>query len=89
MALLTLEEWARQTYETPPTLNTLRRWAREGLIQPPPEKHGRSYYVYPAARYIEPGVSLRSDRYLSLVERIAVDRALAKQPSESHAKAGK
>jgi len=89
MALLTLEEWARQTYETPPTMNTLRRWAREGLIQPPPEKHGRSYFVCPTARYVESRASLRPDRSLSLVERIAIDRASAKQRSGSHVKAGK
>jgi DNA-binding transcriptional MerR regulator len=75
MALLTLEEWAKQTYGTPPTINTLRRWAREGLIQPPPEKHGRSYYVCPTARYVELRAFLRPDRSLSLVERIAIDRA--------------
>jgi len=89
MALLTLEEWAKQTYETPPAMNTLRRWAREGLIQPPPEKHGRSYFVSPTARYVEPRVLLRPDRSLSLVERIAIDRALAKQLSGLHVKAGK
>ena len=28
--LLTLEEWASRTYETPPSLSSLRCWAREG-----------------------------------------------------------
>lgn len=79
MALLTLEEWAKQTYETPPTLNTLRRWAREGFIYPPPEKHGRSYFVSPSARYVEPRTRFRPDGSLTLMERIAIARASAKQ----------
>ncbi|WP_370514858.1 excisionase [Pantoea sp. M_5] len=28
--LLTLTEWASETYSQPPSLSTLRRWAREG-----------------------------------------------------------
>jgi predicted site-specific integrase-resolvase len=75
MALLTLQEWANHAYETPPALNTLRRWAREGRIQPAPEKHGRSYFVQPEARYVELTARLRGNASLSLVERIARDRA--------------
>lgn len=50
--LVTLEAWAHDQYgEDSPHINTLRRWARDGLITPLPEKHGRTYYVRPDACY--------------------------------------
>lgn len=54
MQLVTLEEWAGDHFRTPPSTNTLRKWAREGRIAPAPVKHGRSYYVEPTAQYSEP-----------------------------------
>lgn len=52
--LITLEAWATATYgEGSPHINTLRRWARDSLIFPTPEKHGRTYYVSPNARYCD------------------------------------
>ncbi|PUA41453.1 excisionase [Pseudomonas protegens] len=54
MAKVTLGEWAATEFKTPPCPNTLRRWAKEGLITPAPIKHGRSYYVESDARYEEP-----------------------------------
>lgn len=52
--LITLEAWADATYgESSPHINTLRRWARDALIVPTPEKHGRTYYVSPGARYCD------------------------------------
>ncbi|MEQ0423236.1 excisionase [Klebsiella sp. JB_Kp036] len=51
--LLTLEEWASRTYETPPSLSSLRRWAREGRIYPAPELHGKTYRVHPDAVYVD------------------------------------
>lgn len=52
--LITLEAWATATYgECSPHINTLRRWARDSLIVPTPEKHGRTYYVSPNARYYD------------------------------------
>ena len=52
--LITLEAWAVATYgEASPHINTLRRWARDALIVPAPEKHGRTYYVSPSARYCD------------------------------------
>jgi hypothetical protein len=52
--LITLERWAELTYgDAAPHVNTLRRWAREVRIYPAPEKHGRTYYVRPEARYVE------------------------------------
>lgn len=53
--LITLERWAEATYgDDAPHVNTLRRWARDGLILPAPEKHGRTYYVRPDAHYVDP-----------------------------------
>ena len=52
--LVTLEAWASTTYgEASPHINTLRRWARDALIIPTPEKHGRTYYVSPGAHYCD------------------------------------
>lgn len=53
--LLTLEEWAEETYRSKqPKPQTLQRWARGGNIYPAPEKHGREYRVQPGAIYIRP-----------------------------------
>lgn len=50
--LITLEAWAATTYgDASPHINTLRRWARDAMIVPTPEKHGRTYYVRPDAHY--------------------------------------
>lgn len=54
MAKMTLDEWAADQFKTPPSQNTLRKWAREGRIAPAPVKHGRSYYVEATAHYNEP-----------------------------------
>lgn len=53
--LITLEAWLAATYGSGvPSVNTARRWVREGRIWPPPEKHGRAYYLKSDARYIDP-----------------------------------
>ncbi|EGT4370535.1 excisionase [Cronobacter malonaticus] len=53
MQFITLTTWAKKTYpDNPPALVTLRRWARNGNIYPPPERHGREYRVTPDAFYI-------------------------------------
>ncbi|MDI2595559.1 excisionase [Pseudomonas sp. N3-W] len=53
MSKVTLDEWAAAEFKTPPSPNTLRKWAREGRIAPAPIKHGRSYYVESDAHYKE------------------------------------
>lgn len=70
MSKVTLDEWAAAELRTPPSPNTLRRWAREGLITPSPVKHGRNYYVESDAHYQDPG--LKSVRITggSLISRI-------------------
>jgi len=52
--LLNLQEWASVTYSQPPSLSTLRRWAREGRIYPCPELHGKEYRLRPDSVYVNP-----------------------------------
>lgn len=74
VTLLTLESWARQTYgEAAPSLATLRRWARDCLIYPTPEKHGRAYFVRPDAQYRGPHGTTNTQ---SLAEKLARSPAL-------------
>lgn len=47
---LLLTEWAAKHYSPPPPLFTLRRWARDGEIWPPPEKVGKAWYVDESAQ---------------------------------------
>ena len=50
---ITLSAWLSNVYgEDGPTINTARRWCKNGLIHPMPEKHGREYYLTPDARYV-------------------------------------
>lgn len=66
--LITLEAWVAETYGEALTLDTARRWCREGRIRPMAEKHGRTYFVTPDARYTE-----ISKPKLSLVERLRAE----------------
>lgn len=75
--LMTLTEWAAAVYgDHPPSLSTLRLWARESRIYPAPERHGRTYYVPASARYIDPTKPITTARPVSqpkrgsLVERL-------------------
>jgi hypothetical protein len=53
--LIPLHDWAERTYgDAAPCIHTLRRWARDNRIAPAPQKHGRSYFVSPDARYSDP-----------------------------------
>lgn len=53
--LLTLEEWAERVYgDRPPSNTTLRRWIKNSMIYPQPEKHGKFYRVLESARYSDP-----------------------------------
>lgn len=49
---ITLGDWAKSQFARVPHVNTLRKWAREGDIQPRPELVGREYLVLPSARYV-------------------------------------
>ena len=40
-----ITEWAAQHYAPPPSPFVLRKWARQGEIQPAPEKVGRTWMV--------------------------------------------
>ncbi|EAA9297762.1 excisionase [Salmonella enterica subsp. enterica] len=58
MSLVKLKTWGKLNYpDDPPPLTTLRRWARNGNIYPPPELQGRTYRVDPDAFYIQPNKS--------------------------------
>lgn len=48
---ITLDTWAARNFDPPPTLPTLRTWARSGHIQPAPVKVGRTWYVDADAAY--------------------------------------
>lgn len=70
--LLPLDEWARQAYgEHAPSIHTLRRWARDGLIVPKPMKHGRTYFCATHARYVS--------KHSTLVRRILENGTAATQ----------
>jgi len=42
---ISLEKWGARNYDPAPHIDTLRGWARDGKIYPPPQKVGRAYYV--------------------------------------------
>lgn len=72
MKLVSLERWLRDTYgEDAPHMETARRWARAGKIQPPPQKHGRAYFVHPEARYTN-----SSSAKPRLVDRLRAENTL-------------
>jgi hypothetical protein len=54
MKLIPLSMWAERKFERPPSSRTLRRWAENGNIFPPPKKYGRPYMVQENARYVDP-----------------------------------
>lgn len=74
MSKVTLDQWAADQFRTPPSANTLRKWAREGRIAPAPVKHGRSYYVEAEAQYREPEKQVARVAGGSLISRIASAR---------------
>lgn len=50
--LIPLQQWAKSTYgDSAPSVGTLRRWARDKMLDPPAEKHGREYFVTPDTHY--------------------------------------
>ena len=61
-----LVAWAQARYNPPPPMFTLRRWARDGEIQPQPEKVGKSYYVHEDAER----VGVAPPDYKPLVSRL-------------------
>jgi predicted site-specific integrase-resolvase len=78
MPKMTLEEWATEQFKTPPSMNTLRTWAREGRIFPTPVKHGKRYYVDSDACYRETDKQERIPLGGSLISRIESARHGAK-----------
>lgn len=74
MSKLTLAEWAADHFRTPPSPNTLRKWAREGRITPRPIKHGRNYYVDANSQYLDPEKLAKRTSGGTLTERIDAAR---------------
>lgn len=62
--LLDLLAWAALIYQdgSRPCANTVRRWVRAGLVHPPPQKQGRSYYFHPSARYKRPPSPVKDEQ---------------------------
>lgn len=100
--LVTLTTWAKRRYpDNPPAIVTLRRWARNGNIYPPPELEGREYRVDPDAFYIKPnkaGASLsrhqpngRTGKTSPLLEKLIDEQEKIRRESaaKSHLPAGK
>ncbi len=55
LQMLTLEEWAAERYRSkPPSLNTLRRCAKEGHFAPPARKEGKLWRVREDAELVGP-----------------------------------
>lgn len=65
---LKLSSWLDLNYKEAdaPSIRTARLWARSGLIEPKPEKHGRDYFVHPNARYVH--TTRHKQRGLTLIE---------------------
>jgi hypothetical protein len=49
---ITILEWG-QKFSPPPHKNTICRWISQGLIQPPPAKVGRRWYLAENAEYVK------------------------------------
>lgn len=74
---ITLKAWAAARYDPPPSLWTLRRWAREHELHPAPELVGKTYYIDENARRLSapPDVRPSAAPKPTLVERLkAADR---------------
>ncbi|WP_196798358.1 excisionase [Burkholderia territorii] len=53
--LIPLSVWAEEMFgEHMPHRHTLRNWVNNGKNRPVPIKVGRSYFVSPDARYVDP-----------------------------------
>lgn len=48
---ITLQAWAAAEFDPPPSISTLRQWAKLGLIVPAPIKVGRTWMVESTAQY--------------------------------------
>jgi hypothetical protein len=60
--LITLQAWAEAIYgDAAPKAPTLCAWAKSGKIMPAPQKHGRTYFVAPDARYVTAGSNEGND----------------------------
>ena len=55
MSQIPLRVWAKREFgDYAPTPRTLYRWVRDSKILPMPKLRGRTYFVMPTARYVDP-----------------------------------
>ncbi|PWW09909.1 excisionase [Mangrovibacter plantisponsor] len=70
-----LTEWAKEEFGAPvPSSATLSKYAKNGMIFPPPVKVGKQWRVEPSARYV--GMTVKPDVHSSdhpLLRRILED----------------
>jgi len=74
---VTLAAWAKQFYDPPPSIHTLRQWVRNGEIHPPAELVGRNYYVNHDAKRLGGSTTKAPERGMSLVDRIKANERQA------------
>ena len=78
-----LTKWAEQHYDPPPSLRTLRAWARSRRIQPEPELTGREYRVSEDAVYVPPSPVLGAT--ITVIEsQDSVVNAILRGKTEQH-----
>lgn len=67
LQMLTLEEWAAEKFRSnPPSVSTLRRYAKQNLFCPPAMKQGRLWRVREDAELVGELVTLSSRKMILL-----------------------
>lgn len=51
--LITISQWANNSFSISFGAGTLNKWARHGQISPAPSKIGNRWMVHPNAKYVE------------------------------------
>lgn len=73
--MITLEAWAESKFNPPPSLRTLRAWAKSGLIHPAAVKVGARYMVDENAEYRPLSIQADPSSMSELVKRIVYGSA--------------
>jgi len=66
---ITIVEWG-QKFSPPPHKNTICRWIHQGLIQPPPAKVGRRWYLAENAVYVKDRSPQQQDGNHDLADKL-------------------
>lgn len=67
MKLITLQEWAENTYSVKFGAGTLNKWARDGLLEPAAQKIGNRWMVHPETKYIEKTIEAQRTEHANKV----------------------